>query len=356
MKAGIWGTGVVARTHAEAIIGENVKIGAVVDIDLLCAEEFAKKWGAESFSGDPAILMTDDIKVVHVCTPPNLHYKMVLKLLDAGKHVLCEKPLCLEDKEADELVRIAKEKGLVCAVNYNVRFHQACQKAAEVISSPGFGPVTLIHGSYLQEFHAFPAPMGWRYDTEAAGKMRAVTEIGSHWMDLAEFISGKKITHVSALFKNFHPSRAINNGIMSIKTNLDAENVNIISEDAAMVSFRFSDGAVGSAIFSEVSLGRINRLYIEITGTDKNLWWNSEENNNLFTAGKTNGVNNEVFAFGNGFTDTFRRLIGAFYVDVRAGIVSPNPVYPNLEAGARVVRLCNALYESNENDSKWIEV
>jgi len=208
MKAGIWGAGFVAHTHAEAIRGENISIGAVVDADLKSAAEFADKWGVEAFGSDSAILFADDIKVVHVCTPPSLHYEMVKRLLDAGKHVLCEKPLCFENEQAERLVRFAKEKGLICAVNYNVRFHQACQKALEIVSSPDFGRVLLVHGNYLQEFHALPAPTGWRYESGLAGKMRAVTEIGSHWMDIAQYVSGKKITHVSAVFANYNPTRA----------------------------------------------------------------------------------------------------------------------------------------------------
>jgi len=357
MKAGIWGTGVVAHTHAEAIIGDGVPIGAVVDIDLLRAEAFAELWGAEKYDRDSSILFSDDITVVHVCTPSNLHYEMVMKLLESGKHVLCEKPLCLEVAQANEIVRYAKEKSLICAVNYNVRFHDACRRAIEVVASPDFGPIHLIHGSYLQEFHSFPAPMGWRYDNIAAGKMRAVTEIGSHWMDLAEYISGIKITHVSAVFRNFHPTRAMENGIMtSAARNPDGEMIDIDSEDAATVNFRFEGGAIGTALFSEVSPGRVNRLSLEVTGTHQNLWWNSEENNVLNVAQKEDGVNTIVNPCGNGFTDTFRALIGEYYKDVRAGVASSNPVYPTLETGARVVKLCHALMESDRNGAQWVEV
>ena len=357
MKAGILGAGFVAHTHAAAIKGENVTIGAVVDIDLQNAGDFADKWGAETYDTDASVLLEDDITVVHVCTPPNLHYEMVKNLLEAGKHVLCEKPLCLENSQAEELASYAKDKGLICAVNYNVRFHQACQEAAKIVSAEDFGPVYLIHGSYLQEFHVLPNPTGWRYDPKLAGKMRAVTEIGSHWMDIAQYISGKKITMVSAVFGNFNPSRTVKDGIMyHPSANPGGDTVDVLSEDAATVNIRFSDGAIGTALFSEISQGRINRLTLEVTGCEQNLWWNSEDNNMLYTSRKGEGVNKQVFAFGNGFTDTFRSLIGAFYTDVRTGIKPEKPVYPSFEEGARIVRLCNALQESAQLNAQWVEV
>jgi len=357
MKAGIWGAGFVAHTHAEAIKGENVPIGAVVDVDLLCAKDFADKWGAETYGFDASILLRDDITVVHVCTPPNLHYEMVMQLLEAGKHVLCEKPLCLESDQADELVRYAKEKGLICAVNYNVRFHQACQKAMEIVSSDDFGPVFLIHGSYLQEFHVLPNPHGWRYDPVLAGKMRAVTEIGSHWMDIAQYISGKSLTFVSAVFGNFNPTRTLKDGFMHLPgTHQAGDTIDVLSEDAATINIKFSDGAIGTAIFSEISQGRINRLSLEVTGLERNLWWNSEDNNMLYTSRKGEGVNKQVFAFGNGFADTFRSLLGAYYSDVRIGKAPDKTVYPSFEEGARIVRLCNALHESAIDNAKWVEV
>jgi len=357
MKAGIWGAGFIAHTHAEALKGEGVTLGAVVDVDLKCAAELAGRWGAEAYSTDSDILFRDDITAVHVCTPPNLHYEMVKQLLDAGKHVLCEKPLCFENEQAEKLVLVAKEKSLVCAVNYNVRYHGACQTAMEIVSSADFGKVLLVHGSYLQEFHALPAQTGWRYSAELAGKMRAVTEIGSHCMDISQYISGKKITHVSAMFANFHPTRIIDNDMMlNPEINKTGNTCDVISEDVATVNIRFEDGAIGSAVFSEVSQGRINRLSLEVTGENSNLWWNSEDNNLLHTAQKGTGVNTRIFAFGNGFTDTFRSLLKEFYKDVRLGVISDKPDYPCFEEGALIVRLCNALYESAQNDAKWIEV
>lgn len=357
MKAGIWGTGNVAATHAEALKAAGIQIGAVVDVDSGKARSFAQKWGADSHGTEEGILFAEDITTVHVCTPPNLHYEMVMKLLNAGKHVLCEKPLCFEDAQAEELARTAREKGLVCAINFNVRFHMACQRAKEVVSTEDFGPVLLVHGNYLQEFNAFPAPLDWRYNPVLAGRMRAVTEIGTHWMDIAQYISGKKITAVSALFGNFHPQRILEDGIMYRPgTHEGGEPFQVISEDAATVNIRFADGAIGCAIFSEISPGRINRITLEVTGTDGSLWWNSEDNNMLHTAKKGGGVNTQVFGFGNGFADTFRTLLTYFYEDVKAGKAPATPVYPGFDEGAWIVKLCNSLLKSADQGGAWVGV
>ena len=129
MKTGIWGAGNIAHTHAEALKASGIKIGAIVDVSEEKAKAFAEEFSIEKWGTDSSILLDDEITTVHVCTPPNLHYDMVMKLLDHKKNVLCEKPLCFDDSQAEELARRAKECGVVCASNFNVRFHMACQKA-----------------------------------------------------------------------------------------------------------------------------------------------------------------------------------------------------------------------------------
>lgn len=358
MKTGIWGAGYISGTHAEALKASGIPIGAVVDIDEEKARKFAENYGIEKWGTSPELLLEDDITTVHVCTPPNLHYDMVMLLLDHKKNVLCEKPLCFEDEQAEELKKRAKEQHVICGINLNVRFHMACQKAKKVVESEDFGRINLIHGSYLQEFHAFPAVVGWRYNTELAGRMRAVTEIGSHWMDIAQYISGRRITAVSANFANFCPKRYIEDFQMypDSDNGKRTETIEIQSEDAAAVCLKFDNNAIGTMLLSEVSQGRINRISLEVTGEKKNLWWNSEDNNILNTSAKGCGVNSEIFAFGNGFMDTFRSLVDCFYQDVKSGRVTDSPVYPTFEDGENIVKLCNALLRSADSNGRWVEI
>ena len=354
MKSAIWGAGGIAHTHAEALKASGIEISAIVDINEIAAKDFAEKWQIPNYGTDPSILYTEDISTVHVCTPPNLHYEMVLSLLEHKKNVLCEKPLCFQNEQAQTLAKKAKEYGLICAINLNVRFHMACQKAKQVVQSTEFGPVRLIHGNYMQEFHALPAPLNWRYNPELAGPMRAVTEIGTHWMDIAQYISGKKVVAVSALFGNFNPTRYVEDHMMY--TDSESENrkpISVLSEDAAAVNIRFEDGAIGTVLLSEVSQGRMNRITLEVTGEKSNLWWNAEDNNILNTAAKGSGVNTEIFAFGNGFMDTFRSLISHYYEAIKSGKLPDSPMYPTFDDKENIVKLCNAMLESANNDSKW---
>lgn len=358
IKAGVWGAGNIAHTHAEALKAMGIEIGAVVDANEEKARLFAEKYHIGKWGTDPAILLEEGIVSVHVCTPPNLHYTMVSQLLDHKKNVLCEKPLCFNNEEAKKLKEQAKKSGVACAINFNVRFHMACQKAKSLVEAGALGRINLIHGSYLQEFNAFPAPLDWRYQTALAGRMRAVTEIGTHWLDISQYISGKRITALSANFGCFYPERYVENGLMYPDSDggRRTEIMKVASEDGAAVSLRFEGGAIGTLLLSEVSQGRINRITLEVTGEKRNLWWNSEDNNILNTAGKGEGVNSEIFGFGNGFMDTFRSLVESFYQDVRKKCVTAHPAYPNFDQGELIVRLCNAILESEDSDGKWITV
>ena len=360
MNIAVIGCGFIAGTHAMVLTEmRDHKLALCIDKNILIAEEFAYKWSVEQYSDNEKLALEPSIDVVHICTPPVSHYDMVRDCLEAGKHVFCEKPLCLEDNQAEELESMAKQCKVVNGVGYNVSYHLPCREITKLVQNPEFGRVHLIHGSYLQEFNALPTPVDWRYDKALAGNMRAVSEIGSHWFDLAQTLSGKKIIAVSATFGNFNPSRYEWDGLMYGREMYGSEmhgarTVQVDSEDAAIVQLRFEDGAIGSVVLSEVSQGRINRLSIEITGENTNIWWDSENNNVMYKGRKNEGVLSNVFPFGNGFADTQRLLFREFYEDVWAGTPSLNPSYPTFNEAARIVRLCNAAYNSANDHSMWV--
>lgn len=357
MKAAIIGAGFSGQVHAAALKACGVEIAAVITAHEESARAFALQWNIPRWGTDPALAYEKEIDAVHICTPPTTHGELVLSLLKHGKNVLCEKPLCFDKEEAAALAQAAKDSGLICALTFNVRYHMACQKARELIASGQFGRPLLIHGNYMQEFNAFPAPLDWRYDPKLAGQMRAVTEIGSHWLDLAQYISGKKVTAVSALFGRFHPDRIVSDGMMHpLHADVKGTPIHIISEDAAAINLQYEDGAIGSLLLSEISPGRGNRLTLEITCEYGNLWWNEEDNNLLHTARKGEGVHTEVFAFGNGFTDTFRTLLERYYAAVLSGQLPKQPDWPTFEEGAQITSICSALAESAAQDSRWIQV
>ena len=337
MKAGIIGTGFAAEVHMKALRACNVSVDVVMSQKEEHAKAFAKKWGIPKWVTSVEAIMESEADVIHICTPPATHGTLVKSALDAGKHVLCEKPLSLSQTEAKDLAEQAAMSGKICGMVLNVRYHMACRRAKELVENGMIGRPILIHGTYLQEFGALPAPYDWRYHPETGGEMRAVSEIGTHWFDIAEYISGQRIKEVSALFACYTPHRILKDGMMypdkaSEKANETGRKV----------------------VLSEVSPGRGNHLSLEITGTDGNIWWNEEENNQLFTARKGAGIRKEVFAFGNGFSETFIQMFEAFYQAVQEG--RPGETYPDFARGARIARICQGVLESVRTGGAWINV
>jgi predicted dehydrogenase len=362
MRCAIVGTGLIARTHAETLLAAGHRIACVVNPKLERARAFAREFGAERAAAEIGEALGPDADSVHICTPPALHYEEAKAALGAGKHLVCEKPLCLDPAQARELAALASSRGLVAAVVFNQRFHEACVRARALIAEGAIGEILLVRGSYLQEFHALPAPASWRYDPELAGPMRATTEIGSHWIDLARCWTGLEIEAVSATFGNFTPERRVAGGFMrSPSASAAGEPVAVGSEDAASISLRFSNGALGSLILSEVSHGRVNDLSLEVTGSEASLWWDSEEPYRLHRARKGSGVITETLAFGGGFSDSFASLFGAVYRDIeRAARGEPlgraEPPYPDLGDGAANAAVCAAILESSGGGSAWVRV
>ena len=353
MKAAIIGCGFSGQVHAAALRACGVEIAAVVSVDEQAVRRFAEQWNIPVFGTSQELAFADEIDVVHICTPPNTHGQIVRDMLSHKKHVLCEKPLSLDEKEAAELADLADASGLVCALTFNVRYHMACARAKEILDSGELGRVLMIHGNYMQEFHALPAPMDWRYNETLAGTMRAVSEIGSHWLDLASYLTGLRAEAVSATFGCFHPQRVLKDGMMyPVHQGVEGTPVAVHTEDAAAVTIRYENGVLGNVLLSEVSPGRGNRLTIEITCENGNLWWNEEDNNLLHTARKGQGVHTEVFAFGNGFSDTFQALVREMY-EVIQGKASAKSTYPTFAQGAQTAAVCRAVYDSAKNDSRW---
>ena len=353
MKSAIIGTGFAGQVHAAAIKASGAEIAVVIAAHEESAEKFAQQWGAPVYGTDPMLACTDDIDAVHICTPPATHAELVKLMLEHGKHVLCEKPLSFSAEDAAEIAAFAKEKNLVTALTFNVRYHMAAQRAKEIIASGELGRPYIIHGTYMQEFNAFPAPLDWRYNEVLAGEMRAVTEIGTHWFDTAEYISSKKIKAVSALFGKFNPERTLTDGVMYPVSVKGDETIKVNSEDAAMVTMKFEDGAIGTVMLSEISPGRGNYLSLEITCENGNLWWNEEDNNILNVAKKGDGIKREIFAFGNGFGDTFTDLVIRFYQAVAKGSTEGLDL-PTFAEGAEIAKVCTAVKDSAENDSVWV--
>lgn len=356
MRVAIVGCGNIANSHASALRNQKQTLALCVGRTLDKAEAFAKQWDVEKFSDRFEDALQADIDCIHICTPPTLHYMMAKKAMEAGKHVVCEKPLCLDSAQAKELWELSRKANTLAAVNYNVRYHDACQKARKIVRSEDFGKQLLIHGSYMQQFSLLPCDYMWRYIPEVGGKMRCVTEIGSHWFDLIRFITGLEITSVSADFGKFFPNRFLKDGMMYEEPVEGSTPLKVDSEDTATIMLRFSNGAKGVLLLSQLSHGRCNRVAFEISSARKSIWWNSEDPLKLNTANIATGINTNVNAFAGGFPDTHASFFEQIYKALSAGEVLNSEKIPNFYDGYQNAAICEAVYESATNNSTWKDV
>lgn len=356
MKVAILGVGSIAATHVENLTSLGHEIVMAVGRDLSKTKKFADRWNIKKYSIDYRDAFSPDIDVVHICTPPTLHYEMAKGALNAGKHVVCEKPLCIDPKEAKELMELAKKVGTVNAVNFNVRFHDACRQIKDIVSSEDFGQIHLIHGSYLQEFHILPTNYMWRYIEDLGGAMRATTEIGSHWIDLVRYLSGLEIVEVNANFAGFNPVRYVKDGVMYDTEREGSEKIEVNSEDATAVLLKFSNGAIGTMLLSEISHGRKNKLSVEISSSESNIWWDSEDHHIINQGTRNKGTRVDVNPFASGFANTFKNSFSEIYKEIEEGKPSNCPNYPVFKDGYINAAVCDAICKSAKNNSIWMEV
>ncbi len=268
IKAAVVGTGFIGVVHVEALRRLGVEVTGVVGST---PERAAAKPGLPApYPSFEAMLADPAVDVVHLTTPNHLHYPQVSDTLAAGKHVVCEKPLAMNSEETAELLRLAEESGLVHAVNFNIRFYAQNQAARARVAGGEIGEVRLISGGYLQDWLLFDTDWNWRLDPAAGGSLRAVGDIGSHWIDLVTFITGRHVEAVMADLTTFIDVRKQPTGPVETFSGASAgETVDTVmeTEDAAGLLLRLTGGARAAATISQVSAGRKNRLSWEIDGS-----------------------------------------------------------------------------------------
>lgn len=379
INVGVIGIGFIGAVHIEALRRiPGVFVKAVASSSLERAEKHAEELCIPKFYGDWKDLINDsEIDVIHVATPNFLHFEQVKAALNAGKHVMCEKPLTMTAKEAEELTALAAQKGVVNGVNFNIRFYPIMHHLKSMIASGELGRVHTIKGSYQQDWLLHETDYNWRLESSQSGKSRAVADIGSHWMDLAEFVSGTEISEVCADFNTVHsirkkPLNEVETYSGKMLSPEDYSDVEIDTEDYASVLLHFANGAHGSFTVSQCVAGRKNRLYLEIHGTKKSFAWDSELCNQVWV-GSRDQMNSVLLrdaslmssdshryidypgGHNEGFPDTFKQLYKAFYTDVKAGEVSGNPDYATFSDGIRELKLTERIVESGKKRC-WLEI
>ncbi len=379
IKVAVAGVGFIGPVHIESLRrAGNIEIVALFHPFENEAAEKAVAMGIPAYYTDYDKMVKDaDFECVHICTPNNLHYPMAKTALLAGKHVVCEKPLATTVKEAEELLSIAREKKLVHAVSFNLRYYPLVRQMKMMREKGELGNVYSIMGSYLQDWLFYATDYNWRLEPDKSGDSKAIADIGSHLIDLIEYISGLSITEVMADFSTVHPTRkkplkAVETYSGKMLQPEDYADVPINTEDFASVLLRFQNGSRGVVTVSQVAAGRKNRLSLEIHGSNLTMSWNSESPNELWI-GKRNEANQVLLrdpalvdkevrpiisypgGHNEGFGDTSKQLFRDIYAAVRTGKQPEKPAYPTFEEGLRELRLCDAIVESHRKQS-WIKV
>ncbi len=286
-RVGVVGTGFAAASHIEALHRlPQVELVALAGSSKPKADEAATRHGVEkAFDSFPDLIDDDEVEVVHNCTPNFLHAQVNAAAIDAGKHILSEKPLAMNSGETASLVQQAEAAGVVSGVCFNYRHYPMVRQAKAMIDSGEYGPVNIAHGSYLQDWLLYADDWNWRLESDKAGNSRAVSDIGSHWLDVVQYITGQRVSEVCADLSTIHTSRNKPAGGSQtfVSTNSTVtEPTAVDTEDFGNVLLRFDNGARGAMSISQVSPGRKNRLWFEIDAASASVVWDQEEPNHLW--------------------------------------------------------------------------
>jgi predicted dehydrogenase len=366
IKAAVVGTGFIGVVHVEALRRLGVEVTGIVGSSPERAAEKARTAGLPApYPSFEAMLSDPAVEVVHLTTPNHLHFEQVRAVLAAGKHVVCEKPLAMNSEETAELLRLAEESALVHAVNFNIRFYAQNQEARRRVERGELGEPRLISGGYLQDWLLLDTDWNWRLDPAAGGSLRAVGDIGSHWIDLVTFITGRHVEAVMADLTTFIGMRKQPTGPVETFSGASAgDTIDTVmeTEDAAGILLRLSGGARAVVTISQVSAGRKNRLSWEIDGSDSALAWHSEAPEELWIGHRERP--NELLlreagdyppGHAEGFPDTFKHLYRAVYAAVANGGPPDQPDYPTFADGHEEALIADAVARSHA-EQRWVAV
>ena len=377
LKAAIIGLGYIGESHIEAMhrIGACELYG-VFDANTELAKQKTEYYSIpKCYSSIDELLSDDEVQIVHNCTPNHLHHEINCKIIRSGKHLFSEKPLCRTSEEAEELIAVLKANpNVVAGVNFNYRLNPMVMEMRSRIRKGEIGDVRIMQGSYLQDWLLYETDYSWRLEPEKSGNSCCIADIGSHWMDAVQFVTGHKITEVMADLDTVIPVRK-----KPTKANLtftsavptEFEEVEVKNEEYGAVLFRTDKGARGVYCVSELCAGHGCYFNFEIDGSKASFRWNQEENDRLWM-GVRDGDNRYIIrnpntlspeakaytglALGHpeGWNDAFKGNIWSFYDYIEGGMQG-EPVFATLEDAARLVRLTECIVKSSQ-EKRWVTV
>jgi predicted dehydrogenase len=373
--AAVVGTGFIGPVHVEALrrLGRPV-LGLVASSPARGKDLAARLNVMRSYDSLADLLADPMVSVVHLATPNHLHVEQCRQVLAAGKHVLCEKPLALTAAESAELAALAERTPVASGVCYNTRFYPLNLEARQRLADGQLGSVYHVTGSYHQDWLLYETDFNWRVLSAEGGPLRAVADIGTHWLDLVQFVIGQPVASVCADLRTFLPTRQRPKGpVETFQAQAgDSVPVPIDTEDHGAVLLRFAGGATGAFTVSQVTAGRKNSLRYEVAGSKGALAWDSERPNELWL-GRRDAPNSVLMrdpallgaaarawsdypgGHNEGFPDTFKQLCRAFYEYIETGDMKAPRPFPTFADGHREVVLCEAILQSHR-ERRWVDV
>ncbi len=379
MKAAITGTGFMGVVHAEALRRCGIEVVGIHGSSPEKSEKAAKQLSIpKAYASYDDLVGDPDIDAVHITTPNRFHFAMAKQALEAGKHVLCEKPLAMNTTESATLVELASSKQLAAGVNYNIRFYPLCLEARHRVRSGRIGQVYSVFGSYVQDWLLHETDYNWRVLAEEGGELRALADIGTHWLDLVQTITGLKVTSVFADLKTVHEKRLRPESEVETfsgkvtNEEIEMHAVRVTTEDLGVITLRFENDTRGSLFVSQVTAGRKNCLRFEIAGSEGAIGWESERPNELWlghrdepnqTVIKDPGLSHPATrpyidypaGHAEGFPDSFKMCFRAFYNHIEQGDFTATPDFPTFAEGHQEIVLCEAILQSHR-EGRWVHL
>ena len=366
LRIGLIGTGLIGKQHAESI-GRipGIELVAITESNEAILKEQKAYFRVNAYSDYKEMIDNENLDVIHNCTPNIFHYEINKYALERGIHVYSEKPLAVTVEQGVELTRLAKEKGLANGVNFNYRNNAMVQDMRVRMQKKDAGRCFLIHGRYIQDWLLYNTDFNWRLNIDEGGKSRAVADIGSHWFDLVQVVTGEKITAVCARNFRAHPVRknASGDGLVDVKME---------TEDGSLLFFEMSDGTSGSLVVSQVSAGYKNHISISVDCEKYSMRWNQEQSDRLIIGTREQGethiyaapnlIDSSVSRYATlpsghpvGWADAFTNGFREFYNSLFDNTYAGKTTYSNFEDATYIMKIVNACMKSSEVDG-WIKV
>jgi predicted dehydrogenase len=377
IRTAIIGTGFMGRVHLEAARRcEFVEVAAIAGRNTDAARRLGAGFSVPTIAADYRDLLRDPaIDAVHICTPNAQHFSMAKAVLQADKHVICEKPLATSVEEAEELVSLAAGQGLRNCVCHNLRYYPMVQQMRRMREAGDLGEILAVQGTYFQDWLLYDTDWNWRIDSKVSGPSRCMADIGSHCFDMAEHVTGMRVSSLCADLQTFHPTRkqpkhSVETFANKMLTADDYIETAVDTEDYGTVIFRMGERTRGCVTASQISAGRKNRLSIEVCGSKSSVAWNQERPDELWV-GLRNSAN-QIFVkdpsllkpearsyadlpggHSEGYDDTFKQVFRRFYASIAAPDAAPE--YPEFVDGLRQLAILDSVIQSHRTRG-WVDV